>query len=117
MKISKRTVVITNRLGLHARASAKLKSLAVLFEDSTIYIRRTHDEHVDGDEFDWEPIFNKDIDKMRLHRIADAKSPMSLMLAAIGVGEEIEIAACGEHSDQAVLAISSLFHVKFGEDQ
>lgn len=89
----RRTVTIKNRLGLHARAAARLVRLATTFE-SDIYLVRTD---------------------ARQERV-DAKSILGLLLLAATLGTEIEISAEGEDSVEAVNALCDLVDDRLGED-
>lgn len=82
---------IVNRLGLHARAAAKLVRLASGFE-SEIRLRRGGRE-------------------------ADAKSIMALMMLAAAHGTEIEVEARGADAAQAVRRLCTLIAERFGEDE
>ena len=82
---------IINRLGLHARACAKMVKTAAQFE-STITLS-------DG--------------KAR----ADAKSIMHLMMLAASQGTQITLSAEGSDSDQAIDAIRQLVQDRFGEEE
>jgi len=84
------TVPITNKKGLHARASAKFVTLASTF-DAEVTV--THDgTSVTG------------------------TSIMGLMMLAAGIGEEIEISATGQDAAAAVAKLSGLVLDRFGED-
>lgn len=83
-------IVISNKLGLHARAAAKLTELAGRFE-SEIHVARA---------------------KQRVN----AKSIMGVMMLAAGLGVQVTIDAEGPDAEQALVAISQLFADKFGED-
>lgn len=85
------TVTISNRLGLHARASAKLTKLA-----ST---------------------FGSDIFMSRNGRRVNAKSIMGVMMLAAGIGTDVEIEADGGDEQQAMTALLALINDKFGEGQ
>jgi phosphocarrier protein HPr len=85
------TVTISNRLGLHARASAKLTKLAGTFE-SDVYMSRNG-------------------------RRVNAKSIMGVMMLAAGLGSEVEIETEGADEQQAMDALLALVHDKFGEGQ
>ena len=86
---ARRTMDIVNKLGLHARAAAKLIDLASGFE-SRIRIRR------DGRE-------------------ADAKSIMKVMMLAASRGTSIEVVAQGADAEEAVEAIERLVAGRFDE--
>jgi phosphocarrier protein HPr len=87
----KRAVTISNRLGLHARASAKLTKLA-------------------GG-------FNCDVHMSRNGRRVNAKSIMGVMMLAAGLGSEVEIETEGADEQAAMEAIVTLIDDKFGEGQ
>jgi phosphocarrier protein len=87
----KSTITISNKLGLHARASAKLTKLA-------------------GG-------FRCDIHMSRSGRRVNAKSIMGVMMLAAGLGAEVEIETDGEDEQQAMAALRVLIDDKFGEGQ
>jgi phosphocarrier protein HPr len=84
-------IQISNKLGLHARASAKLTKLAGGFKS--------------------------DIHLSRNGRRVNAKSIMGVMMLAAGLGSEIEIEAVGDDEQQAMDALRSLIDSKFGEGE
>ena len=88
---ARKTMEIVNKLGLHARAAAKLVALASRF-GSEIWICR------EGRE-------------------ADAKSIMSLMMLAAPKGTSIEITARGDDAADAVNAIDRLIAERFDEPE
>jgi len=81
---------ILNKLGLHARAAAKLSHLANSF-NSDIHI-----------------VFNED-------RV-NAKSLLGILTLAAAVGNDITIVAEGDDEKEAVAAICDLFNRKFDEE-
>ena len=87
----KTIITISNKLGLHARASAKLTKLAGGFES---------DVHVG-----------------RNGRRVNAKSIMGVMMLAAGIGTQIEIETEGRDEDAAMTALRALIDDKFGEGQ
>jgi phosphocarrier protein HPr len=87
----KRAVTISNKLGLHARASAKLTKLA-------------------GG-------YRCDVHLSRNGRRVNAKSIMGVMMLAAGIGAEIEIETDGVDEQAASDAIVALIDDKFGEGQ
>ena len=87
----KSTTRISNKLGLHARASAKLTKLAGGFR-SEIHLARNG-------------------------RRVNAKSIMGVMMLAAGLGTEIEVETEGEDEAAAMAAIVALIEDKFGEGQ
>lgn len=87
----RRTVTISNKLGLHARASAKLTKLAGAYQCEVFMTRNG--------------------------RRVNAKSIMGVMMLAAGMGSEIEVETDGEDEQQAIEAIVALIADKFGEGQ
>jgi len=84
-------LVISNKLGLHARASAKLTKLASSFK-SEVFMSRNG-------------------------RRVNAKSIMGIMMLAAGLGSEVELETEGEDEQQAAEQIAALVNDKFGEGQ
>lgn len=84
-------IVISNKLGLHARAAAKLTQVAGRFK-SEIYIARAGQR-------------------------VNAKSIMGVMMLAAGLGTTVTVDAEGEDQDDALVAIRQLFENKFGEPE
>ncbi|MGB6242686.1 MAG: HPr family phosphocarrier protein [Castellaniella sp.] len=82
-------LVISNKLGLHARAAAKLTQLAGRFK-SDVFISRGAQR-------------------------VNAKSIMGVMMLAAGLGVTVKIEAVGADEDQALSDIRALFEGKFGE--
>jgi phosphocarrier protein len=87
----KETITISNKLGLHARASAKLTKLATGFKS--------------------------DVFMSRNGRRVNAKSIMGVMMLAAGMGAEVEIETDGEDERAAMGAIVGLIKDKFGEGE
>jgi len=87
----KQAATISNKLGLHARASAKLTKLAGGFAC--------------------------DVHMSRNGRRVNAKSIMGVMMLAAGVGSEVEIETEGVDEQAAMAAIVALIDDKFGEGQ
>ncbi len=87
----KTPIRISNRLGLHARASAKLTKLAGSFA-SEIHLTRNG-------------------------RRVNAKSIMGVMMLAAGLGSEVEIEVEGADEQAATDALVALIDGKFGEDE
>jgi phosphocarrier protein len=83
-------VTIVNRLGLHARASAKLVSLASGFK-SEIALKRDTQQ-------------------------VNAKSIMGIMMLAAAQGTELELCADGRDEAKALAELSALIRDRFGED-
>ncbi len=87
----KSTAKISNKLGLHARASAKLSKLAGSFR-SDVWLSRSG-------------------------RRVNGKSIMGVMMLAAGLGSEIEIETEGEDEQAAMTAMRALIDEKFGEGE
>ena len=87
----KKTVVIKNKLGLHARAAAQFVKMAQNFR-SKVEVRRGS-------------------------KVADGKSIMGILALALGRGSRITICATGEDSEEAVKALVDLVNKKFGEEE
>lgn len=85
------TLVISNKLGLHARASAKLTKLASGFQCEVFMSRNG--------------------------RRVNAKSIMGIMMLAAGLGAEVELETEGPDEQQASDSIAALVNDKFGEGQ
>ena len=88
----RRTVTIKNRLGLHARAAARLVRLATTF-DSEIFLARTDARQ--------EPV--------------DAKSILGVLLLAATAGTEIEVSAEGVDAEEAIASLCRLVDDRLGE--
>ena len=87
----KTNVTISNKLGLHARASAKLTKLASSFP-CEIFMSRND-------------------------RRVNAKSIMGVMMLAAGLGAEVELETEGAQEQEAMDALLALISDKFGEGQ
>ena len=87
----KASVTISNKLGLHARASAKLTKLA--------------------------GSYTCDIWISRGERRVNAKSIMGVMMLAAGNGTTIELDVQGEREQEAMEALQALINDKFGEGE
>ncbi len=86
----KREIEITNKLGLHARAAAKLSHLANTFNSDIFLIY--------------------DQDKV------NAKSLLGILTMAASIGNNITIVAQGKDEEKAIKKITELFHNKFNEE-
>lgn len=84
-----RRVTLINKLGLHARAAAKLVSLASGFT-ADIFLKRGSQE-------------------------INAKSIMGILMLAAPKGTELEVCAQGRDADKALDAIIELINDRFGE--
>ena len=89
-----RRIVIPNRLGLHARAAAKLVRLASSFR-SSVQLARC------------------DVPT----RTADAKHILGVLLLAATQHTEIEMTTKGDDEEMAIEALSRLIEDKFGEQE
>ena len=87
----KANATISNKLGLHARASAKLTKLAGSYP-CEIFLARGE-------------------------RRVNAKSIMGVMMLAAGLGSAIEIEAQGDKAQEAIDALLALIKDKFGEGE
>lgn len=87
----KTSTTINNKLGLHARASAKLTKLAGSFP-CDIWIAKGE-------------------------RRVNAKSIMGVMMLAAGIGSTVDIEADGPEEQQAMAALLALIADKFGEGE
>jgi phosphocarrier protein len=86
----KASAEIVNRLGLHARASARLTQLAGSFP-CEVWMERNG-------------------------RRINAKSIMGVMMLAAGKGSTVTVDTAGERSEEALAAILALIADRFGED-
>jgi phosphocarrier protein HPr len=89
--MQKRDIEIVNKLGLHARASAKLTQLATSF--------------------------TSEVNLERNGRRVNAKSIMGVMMLAAGKGATIQIETDGEDEAAAMDGIVALINDKFGEGE
>jgi phosphocarrier protein HPr len=86
-----KSVEIVNKLGLHARAAAKLTQIAAGFR-SEIWLSRSG-------------------------RRVNAKSIMGVMMLAAGQGTSVLVEAKGDDADDAIAAIAKLVAERFGESE
>lgn len=84
-------IEIINKLGLHARASAKLSQLAAQFPCEILLSRNG--------------------------RQINAKSIMGVMMLAAGIGSTVTIETVGEQADEALQALTELINDRFGEGE
>ncbi|MEY3524282.1 MAG: hypothetical protein RIR92_347 [Pseudomonadota bacterium] len=87
----KQSITVINKLGLHARASAKLTKLAGSFP-CQVWLSRGE-------------------------RRVNAKSIMGVMMLAAGVGTDIEIETIGDQENEALQSLLALINDKFGEGE
>jgi phosphocarrier protein len=85
------TTTISNKLGLHARASAKLTKLAGSYP-CEVWVSRGE-------------------------RRVNAKSIMGVMMLAAGLGTEVVLETSGEQEQEAMDALLALIQDKFGEGE
>ena len=85
------SITIINKLGLHARASAKLSKMAGSFP-CEVWMTRNG-------------------------RRVTAKSIMGVMMLAAGIGSEVEIETSGSQEQEAMDALLGLINDKFGEGE
>ena len=85
------TTTVSNKLGLHARASAKLTKLAGSYP-CEVWISKGE-------------------------RRVNAKSIMGVMMLAAGLGSEVTIETTGERDQEALDALLALMADKFGEGE
>jgi phosphocarrier protein HPr len=89
--MQQREVEIVNKLGLHARASAKLTQLAGGFQ-CEVWMSRNG-------------------------RRVNAKSIMGVMMLAAAKGSKVMIETSGADEEQAMAALADLIAQKFGESE
>lgn len=87
----KKNTTISNKLGLHARASAKLTKLAGSYP-CEVWLSRGE-------------------------RRVNAKSIMGVMMLAAGVGTEVTLETDGAKEEEAMEALLALINDKFGEGE
>ena len=87
----KTSINISNKLGLHARASAKLTKLAGSFP-CEVWLAKGE-------------------------RRVNAKSIMGVMMLAAGIGTSIQVETSGEREQEAMDALLALINDKFGEGE
>lgn len=85
------TLTIINKLGLHARAAAKLVTLASSYKS--------------------------DIQLSSKGKLANGKSIMSVMMLAAAKGSEISLIIDGEDEQEAFTALRHLVDQRFGEEE
>ena len=91
MNTAERTFTIVNRLGLHARAAARLVQTAVKFK-SVVHVER-EGQTVNG------------------------KSIMGVLMLAAAQGTQVTVRTEGEDADDAMAALGALIEDGFGEDK
>jgi phosphocarrier protein HPr len=89
--MQKQEIEIVNKLGLHARASAKLTQTAAQFQ-SNVFIAKGG-------------------------KRVNAKSIMGVMMLAAGKGSRVELEVDGADEAEALAALTALINDKFGEGE
>lgn len=84
-------IAIINKLGLHARASAKLSQLAAHYQCEVLLSKGS--------------------------RQINAKSIMGVMMLAAGIGSTVTLETIGTDSEEAMQAITALINDRFGEGE
>ena len=84
-------IEIINKLGLHARASAKLSQLAAQYPCEILLSRNG--------------------------RQINAKSIMGVMMLAAGIGSTVTLETIGDQADEAMQALTELINNRFGENE
>ena len=84
-------IKIINKLGLHARASAKLSKLATEFPCEVLLSRNG--------------------------RQINDKSIMGVMMLAAGIGSTVTLETIGDRADEALQALTDLINQRFGEGE
>ncbi|MHB8255719.1 MAG: HPr family phosphocarrier protein [Acidiferrobacterales bacterium] len=85
------TITVVNKLGMHARASAKFVNLASQFKSDIILERNGHQ--------------------------ANGKSIMGIMMLAAGQGSQLILRVDGKDEDEAMQALRNLMDNRFGEEE
>jgi len=88
-----RDIVVSNKLGLHARPAMQFVDLANQFK-SDVLVKKGGEEPAE----------------------ADGKSVMQMIILAATEGTPLTIQATGEDAEQAVSKLVELFESKFGEE-
>lgn len=91
-------IEIINKLGLHARASAKFVGVAGQFKDTTIRV-------------------GKIVDSSSEIQAVDGKSIMAMMMLAAGKGTKIHLSTEGEQAQEAMDALVDLINRYFDEGE
>ncbi len=93
MSTASREIIVSNKLGLHARPAMQFVDLANQFA-STVTVSKGGDEPAE----------------------ADGKSVMQMIILAATEGTPLRIDADGDDADAAVRKLAELFESKFGEE-
>jgi phosphocarrier protein len=97
MPTASRQIVVSNKLGLHARPAMQVVDLANQFSSSVTLFKP---------EYDGEEAVE-----------ADGKSVMQVIILAATEGTPLRIDADGDDAQAAVDQIAGLFEKKFGEEE
>ncbi len=87
----RKKVIINNKLGLHARAAAKLVHLSSRFGSEIKVAKNDH--------------------------IVNGKSIMGIMMLAASKGTQLELTVSGEDEEEAATEIEALINNRFGEQE
>jgi phosphocarrier protein len=93
MPTASRDIVVSNKLGLHARPAMQFVDLANQFK-SDITVHKLGEEPAE----------------------ADGKSVMQMIILAATEGTKMRIDADGEDAGEAVVKLAELFDSRFGEE-
>jgi phosphocarrier protein HPr len=94
MPTASKEIVVTNKLGLHARPAMQFVDVANQFE-AAVTVHKGGEEPCD----------------------ADGKSVMQMIILAATEGTPLRIEADGEDAQKAVDTLAELFASKFGEEE
>ena len=90
IQVLRKQFTVRNKLGLHARAAAKIVQISNEFQSHIRIIKNG--------------------------READAKSMLDILTLSCPQGTKIEVCAEGEDAAEAIAALALLFNDKFGEE-
>lgn len=93
MPTASRDIIVSNKLGLHARPAMQFVDVANQFS-SSVKVEKFGDDPMD----------------------VDGKSVMQMITLAATEGTEMRISAEGDDAEQAVAKLVELFETKFGEE-
>jgi phosphocarrier protein len=88
--VLRKRLTVHNKLGLHARAAAKIVQTSTQFQSRICIVKNS--------------------------READAKSVLDILALSCPRGTRLEVCAEGEDAAEALAALAILFNDKFGED-
>jgi phosphocarrier protein HPr len=97
MSTATRDIVVSNKLGLHARPAMQFVDLANQFKSHIMVTKPAMDGEEAGE--------------------ADGKSVMQMIILAATEGTPLKIIAEGEDAETAVVKLAQLFEDKFGEGE